>query len=298
MQQVKKTLKTWSEGISQAVSSGFNIKKLPSGELPFHYVGAWVFANQGKFHPLKYLVALRKKAEKLGVQFFEHTEALSIEGDGDVMVSTRSGRVHALYVIQATYQPFENPSKLFMKKGMYVSYILELSIPHGVLPIGTYLDDCNPYHYFRIDRDTSAHDRMIIGGEDRREELPNNDEKSFAALEDYLKTYFPDLEYEIVRKWNGPILESIDGRAFIGRYDKHHPNRFVATAFSGNGMTYAHLAAEILSGEIENNRHQFAYLYDPMRPILRPKSLLVKTKDYVGTLFGGYIKNLLKIKNI
>lgn len=274
---------------------GFAVEELPTEKLPFPHHGSFLYAHQAKFHPLKYLEAIRNAAEKLGVKFFDHSEALSIDGDETVVVKTASGSVTATFVIQATYQPFENPWSLFAMKGMYKSYVYELSVPGNVFPEGLYLDDQNPYHYVRIDKNGDR-DRMIVGGEDHRWELPIDEGRSFNGLLAYVDKQFPGLVYDIVCKWAGPILESIDGLPFIGRYDAKCPNRFVATAFSGNGMTYAHIAAEILTDEINGKKSAYSDLYDPLRQKISPSELVIKTRDYVGEA-KAYVRNLFRPKN-
>lgn len=272
---------------------GFLVEEVPKNSFAFDNEGAFVFADQAKFHPLKYVLEIRKAAVELGVMFYEHTKAISMHGDETVVVETRYGTVEAKDAVMATYMPFINPSLLFAKKGMYVSYIYELAIAKNILPEGIYLDDQNPYHYFRVDRGEEQ-DRVILGGEDHREELPIDEDTNFAALKKYFRQRFPNVPYTVVGRWSGPILESIDGLAFIGRYDSQYPNRYVATAFSGNGMTYAHIAAEIITGLITKQPSPYTHLYNPFRPHITMMGLLIKTRDYVGEIFGGYVKNLFR----
>jgi glycine/D-amino acid oxidase-like deaminating enzyme len=273
-------------------SFGFSMEEISPDILSLQIQGALMLRNQAKFHPLKYLTQLREKALLRGVQFYEHTEALTLsEENGRVVVTTPRGKVTGEHSVMATYQPFKNPRRLFAKKGMYCSYILELAILKGLLPEGIYLDDINPYHYLRVDRGVHE-DRLIVGGEDHRDEIPISREKNYEALYRYIEKYFPQVTYRTVTKWYGPILESIDGIAFIGRYSKEHPNQYVATAFSGNGMTYGTLAGEIIASQIVGEEHPYAKLYDPFRPLFTPMGLLIKTRDYIGEFFTGGLKNI------
>jgi glycine/D-amino acid oxidase-like deaminating enzyme len=286
----------FKEEAAQAKEFGFKVKKVSDETLPFKHAGAFAYENQGKYHPLKYLGVLRAKAVELGAVFHEHTEALDIEGDTTITVKTSHGIVTADAMIMATYQPFQNPLSLFAMKGFYETYTYELAIPKGSLPEACYLDDANPYHFFRVDAGDKE-DRMLIGGEDHRKELPIDPEKNYAALREYLAVHFPDLKYRIVNKWGGSILESVDGLPFIGRYDKQHPNRYVATAFSGNGMTHGHTAAEIFTSYITGTKNEYAELYNPLRKKITIQELRIKTRDYVGEFFGGYLKNIFRSTN-
>jgi hypothetical protein len=270
---------------------GFQIQDLGNSILPFKHSGAYILKSQAKFHPFLYLFGLRQAAKARGVLFFEHTKALAFSGDSKVTVITKRGAVRADHLVMATYQPFKNPSRLFAKKGMYQSYVIEIAVPTSMISEGLYMDDHNPYHYLRVDAGVKE-DRILLGGEDHRQEIPVDPEKNYLALLQYFEEYFPHIPYRIVRKWNGPILESIDGLPFIGRYDTQFPNRYVATAFSGNGMTYGTLSGEILSSLILGKSHPYHILYDPLRTHITPSGILIKTRDYLEELFNGGAKNI------
>lgn len=169
-----------------------------------------------------------------------------------------------------------------------------MSIPSGKLAEGIYEDDENPYHYFRVDKDAQGlRDRVLLGGADHRHELPLDEEKAYAALEDYWKRIVPDCEYEIVLQWSGPIIETVDGLALIGPYSKREPGAFLATGFSGNGMTYGTLAAKMFAQFAVGSRIPWKDLYDPLR---KPKAhqLWHKGKDYTEELFRGYGREVFK----
>lgn len=238
--------------------------------------------NQAKFHPLKFLFGVASAAQKYGAQIYEHTEARSVEG---TRVIAPEGEVSADLVIFATYEPYGEPWGLYFKKGMYKSYVLELATPRK-LPEGIYEDLANPYHYFRFDA-MDGRTRIIVGGEDHRADIPVHESKSFQALEEYCKQIF-DFDFEIVRRWKGPILESGDGLALIGPH--HDPARLYAFGFSGNGMTYAAIAAQIFRDYVHGVSGPWAELYRADRgPEL--KSLIQKAKDYLGEFAGGAVKN-------
>lgn len=263
-----------------------------SPEVPFEHEGAVALRNQAKFHPLKYLKSLRQIAEKNGAKFYEFTEALSVSGCETITVKTHHGEVRAKAVVSAAYHPFKQPSRLFFKKGTYFSYVYELSVPHGQIPEGLYVDDNNPYNYVRVDAHAEApgYDRMLLGGADHRHELRMDKDKNYAGLKKYLRKQFPNLSYKMVSRWYGPILEPSDGLALIGRYSKSCPNWYVASAFSGNGMTYAMIAAQTITALVCGREYGYAYLYDPMRPLLT-RRLWTKARDYIGEFFGGAFRN-------
>lgn len=280
---------------------GFMMQAVTKDKFPFPNAGAFMEPEQATFHPLKYAAALRDRAIALGAQFYEDTEATGIEGGASaraathVRVITKKGTITASSVVVATYNPFKQPWWYIFKKGMYVSYVYEVSVASGTLPHGMYEDDRNPYHYFRVEKRDDTTDRIIIGGEDHRKELPLDPQRSFHALSEYIETVLGITKYHIEHRWTGPILEQTDGLALIGLMSKKYANRFVATAFSGNGMTYATIAGEILADLIQKKKNQFAHLYRPNRR-LNFWELIIKSRDYGGEFINGALRNLFRPK--
>ncbi len=270
----------------------FKTRLVKSPTLGFENSGAWVIPKQGKFHATKFLASLTAKIKKMGVQVFEKSEVTEIvEEEGKhVEVVSKKGKVLCHQAIVATYQPFNNPSQVLFKKGMYRSYVFEVKIPAGAFKEGLYEDTKNPYNYFRVDRG-GKHDRMIIGGQDHRNEL-SLAEKSYGALEEYLKQIMGSNDYKIVRAWDSQVLEPSDGLALIGETTT---NQYVATAFSGNGMTYSAIASMLLTDLIMGRSNPWTNVYDPKR-IPTFNQLARKGRDYAEEFIKGAGKNLFKPK--
>lgn len=288
----EKDLEELGVELNAARSAGFKNIELDSvHSLGFPQVGFLELKDQAKFHPLKFLFGVAKKAKENGILIFEKTEILNIGEKNPFVLKTKKQKISAKNVIVTTYDPFNNPQPVQFKKGMYVSYIYEIAIEKNVLREGMYADLHNPYHYFRIDRG-SKHDRMIVGGEDHRSELKIAPEKNFAALRSFVNGVLPNRNYKILRKWPGPILEPIDGLALIGKVAPHH---FVATAFSGTGMTYAVISAILFRDLIVGRKNAWKNLYDPKRtPTVY--HLWKKRLDYTGEFFGAATKNIFRSK--
>jgi glycine/D-amino acid oxidase-like deaminating enzyme len=265
-------------------------KKIEAG---FENTSSLEMLHQAKFHPLKFLNAIQEIAVRNGAEIFYNTEAYEMKGDGSVIVTTKNGHtITAEYSIMTTYQPFQNPIELFAKKGMYKSYVFEVSLPKGTIKEGMYLDTHNPYHYFRIDP-KDDHDRMILGGEDHRMELPFPEDKSFRALEDFLKDLIPGIEYKIEKKWAGPILENVDGLPYIGLFSKENDRQLVATAFSGTGMHFSMISGRAFRDLILKRENADLVLYDAGRKV-KAYNFWKKAVDFTEELIGGALKNLFK----
>lgn len=268
---------------------GFSLEWKGKESLPFTNYGVLEFKNQAKFFVKPYIAGLAAAAKNSGAHIFEHTSVEEIKKDGDDFeIHARDATYTAKNIIIATYYPFGSQAKMRFKKGMYVSYVFELKIPKGALPYAIYEDTENPYNYFRVDEEKD-HDSVIVGGQDHRAEI-TMEKKSFAALEEYVKKTFPNLTYEIISRWKGPILEPADGLALIGEIKD---NYYVATAFSGNGMTYSTIAGQLLSDIISEKESPYQELYNPKR-ILSLQSIVIKGKDYTEEFFHGAFKNAFK----
>lgn len=251
------------------------------GNLGIDHHGYIEVKRQAKFHPTKFVKALLEILKKRGVLIFEKSEVIKISNN---QVITKNGVATSPFVITATYQPFNNPIEVFLKKGMYKSYILEARVPPGLYKEGTYEDMDNPYHYFRIDP-FKTYDRIVLGGEDHRIELKLSEKKKFNALEDYIKNTLGMTKYKITCRWAGPILEPADGLALIGEYD---PGKLITTAFSGNGMTYAAISALLCRDIITGKKNKWIDLYRPGR-LPNPKQLLIKGRDYAEEFVRGVV---------
>ncbi|MBX4206443.1 FAD-binding oxidoreductase, partial [Candidatus Parcubacteria bacterium] len=241
--------------------------------LNFPNAGYLEVPGQAKFHPTKFLYALAEKAAARGALIFEHTEVIAVESEGPVTVRTKGGSVVAKDAVFATYKPLTG-AKTHLKKAMYRSYVLEVEVPQGLFPEGIYEDMENPYHYFRIDPAAARgdYDRMIVGGEDHKDIFGNPPaaglgKESFKALGAFLARIMGGHRYWIVKKWAGPILEPTDGLALIG---KIAPHCYVATGFSGNGMTYSMISSMLIADLIKGKKNPWAKVYDPTRSILVP----------------------------
>jgi len=275
-----------------ALRGGFPVGARHDSHLVFPNEGYMVVKNQAKFHALDYVNALLHASKRMGARIFENTEAINVRSEGsERIVETKGGAITARDVFLATYYPFIEPKELMMHTGPYSTYIIEAQMTPGILPEAMYQDEHNPYHYFRVDA-MDGHDRLIMGGEDHRRELKIDPEKSFKALEEYMRDRLHNIEFKETMRWHWGIIEPVDGLPFIGPI-KSDAHQYVATGYSGTGLTQGTLAAEIISDSILGQPNGWAYLYKEDRS-LKPKALVIKGKEYVGEFLGGAAKNVFK----
>ena len=87
-------------------------------------------------------------------------------------------------------------------------------------------------------------------------------------------------------------VEPGDGLAYIGPVDSHE-NVAYATGHSGNGMTYAVIAAEIFAAHVLGQTSPWMAAYSARRPAhLKPH--LTKATEYIAQFSRGAVKNTLR----
>lgn len=253
----------------------------------FKNAGGIEFRNQAKFSAEKFVKSLGKTVKKNGVKIFENTKVKNVDpGEKEVKVETDLMNVHAKWAIIATYEPFNKPLNLYFKKGFYTSYIIQLEVPKDSIKEAIYEDSKDPYHYLRLDKGKNK-DYLLLGGEDHRSDIPVSKSKSFKALKDYADQIL-SVPYKVKTSWTGPILEPVDGLAFVGPIGDR--KILYAMAFSGNGMTYSAIASQIFLDAVLGRKNEWLDIYHADRiPTLR--SLMVKGRDYTKEFFGGAVKN-------
>ena len=232
--------------------------------LPFAAQGSFFAPDQAKLHPVAYLRALAKCAEALGVKIFESTHVHQMKKGTPIMVQTSGGAIAAEQMVVATHGPMSSSVEFSTRLTPWRTYVVSATMPSAVVKEGLYWSTENPYHYFRIDKE-GEHDRIILGGEDHPTGKSDNaGQEHFARLEQYLRGLLPTVVFETTDRWSGQYYASVDGLPYIGRpIGQEH--LYVATGFSGNGMTFGTLAAKMISDTIVHGQHPWNDLYKSSR---------------------------------
>lgn len=248
--------------------SGVTTEFASTVPLPFATIGGLRFRNQYSFHIRDYLLAVLDAALKLGARVFENTMALDVESSGAggrVKLTTDRGVVRANHVLLATHAPINDRGALWTKMHVTRTYVVAAPIAPGRVPDALFWDTPYPYHYTRLLK-TNGGLFLIVGGEDRDIGKKDNDLDRYAALESYCRQRFGMTRFS--HRWSGQINEPADAIPFIGR-SSHGKNIWMATGYSGTGMTYGTLGATMLCDFILGRENRFAKLYDPSRKSVR-----------------------------
>jgi glycine/D-amino acid oxidase-like deaminating enzyme/nitrite reductase/ring-hydroxylating ferredoxin subunit len=200
------------------------------------------FANQAKFHPLKYLAPLLQAIPGGGSYVFENTEMSQVDSE-PLTVHAGKHRIRCEYLVIATHTPLIGKSStssatLFQSKlALYTSYVLGARLPRGIVPEALFWDTSDPYYYLRVET-RSDHDYAIFGGEDVKTGQEKDPEAVFRRLGEQLRKVLPAAQIE--NRWLGQVVETNDGLPFIG---ENEGKQFIATGFCGNGFTLGTLSA-------------------------------------------------------
>lgn len=244
------------------------------------------FGMQAQFHPVKYLRGLAQAARRLGVLIFERSRVTAVEGGHRARATVPGGRVDCGAVVVATHTPFNDWVVIHTKQAAYRSYVLAAHIPRESHTRGLFWEEtgsaAEPYHYVRILRGSRDADLLIVGGEDHKTGQDDNASERHVRLADWAKKHFPVMRAPEFH-WSGQVMETVDGLPYIGRNPSDHPNVYVATGFSGTGMTYAAVSGLLLTDLICGRKNEWEKLYDPSRKTV--SSVLNFARENSNVLF-------------
>lgn len=227
------------------------------------------FPEQGRFHPLRYLVGVAQAAERLGVRIHTGSRVTGLKGDGPVVATLDSGRtVTADAGVAATNvpSPINNWTGIYTKVAPYRTFVVGIEIDPGAVGDALYWDTADPYRYVRVHREG---DRaiLLVGGEDHKTGQPGDGlgDERFARLEAWARGRF-GVTGRVVCRWSGQVSEPDDGVAFIGRAPtSDHKACFVITGDSGMGLTHGTLGAMLVADLILGRPNPWEEIYAPAR---------------------------------
>lgn len=229
------------------------------------------YPNQAKFHPLKFLAGLVTRIPGNGSHVFEETEAAEFDGTSEEVVRVTANKhvISCQQVVIATDVPLTGISNVASaavfqtKLAPYTSYAIGAKVPRNTAPIATFWDTSQPYYYMRVDQQP-IEDYVIFGGLDHKTGQAEKTNDYFMDLEKRLHRFLPTATVD--HRWSGQVIESHDGLPLIGQTADR---QFVATGFSGNGITFGTLAGMMIRDAIVGRKNPWRDLFDPNRLQIR-----------------------------
>jgi glycine/D-amino acid oxidase-like deaminating enzyme len=213
--------------------------------------------------PVRLTLGLLHRARERGASVHFPCDVVAIAGNA--LVLGGGGRIAANEIVLAS--GYERAT-WFLPPAFSVGSSYAIATTHGIAPLwqenAMIWEASSPYLYTRA----TADGRVIAGGEDedfadaqRRDALIG--EKSgtiagkLAAMIDV-----PDVAIDCA--WSAAFGGSPDGLPAIGRV-AGRDHLWLASAFGGNGVSFAALAAEIIAGELARRPDRDAACFDPYR---------------------------------
>ncbi|MGZ3704502.1 MAG: FAD-dependent oxidoreductase [Bdellovibrionota bacterium] len=244
--------------------------------------------GQARFHPGRYVAGLARAIQRLGGKVYTHTEALDAKGGHPARVLTNRGfQVVCESIVVATNVPFNDRFALQAKMAPYRSYVVGLELDASRMDLSLFWDTAEPYHYVRTAFGESGEPLLLVGGEDHRTGQDHGIDH-FARLRAWARERLL-VDGDARFQWSGQILEPHDGLAFIGLNPGDHDNVYIAGGFSGNGLTYGAIAADVLTDLINGQINPWASLYSPGRITLRSLGTFLRENVAAATPYSDWV---------
>lgn len=245
-----------------SVKAGVDVAYTDTVPVPITCQKAIVFRNQAQLHASRYVYALAKAFEEAGGVIVQNCRVNEVVETGEgVVADTTLGGVKASYLVYATHIP-PGINLLHFRCAPYRSYAIAVELEDAVYFDGLSYDMYDPYHYYRT-QEVDGKRYFIIGGEDHKTAHQVNTEACFAKLEAHARKYFK--VSNVPFRWSSQYFEPSDGLAYIGLLPGCKGNILVATGYSGNGMTYSHISALVLTDMIMHKENAYEALFNPNR---------------------------------
>lgn len=288
IQKESRALKTMGLAVDEEVMEGFPLEVDTVLTLP----------NQAQINPFQYVKQFASAVVGGTCKIYENTKVIDVKQGAPCVVETTHGRVMAEKVVMATHTP-KGIYSVHAAMMTYREFAFAVRIS-GELPrpgIYWHLFSGSQYSIRPYRRDGEDY-LLVLGGEYNM--ASDSSVEGLKGLESYLHTHF-DVE-KVSFLWAAQNYKSADHLPYIGS-GSLHPNIYIATGFSSDGLVFGTLAGMIISDSILDRRNPWEKLYLPSRftPVASAGNVLKENVLVVGHLlkdyfFYGEVDELKEIK--
>lgn len=250
---------------------GVEVEDADASVMPFVVKDIFKVDDQAVINAAEYIRSLAEVFVENGGVIYEGTPVLDFHHDDDqIVVETEIHSVKARQVVQATHTPLGlNPLQLELKN--YNSYVIAGPSRYKVQE-GLFYDFADPYNYVRHFEE-DGNPMYVVGGFDNKVGTEQDEQQRQLGLMKYTSSHF-GLEH-VEYAWSSMFFSPSDGVPFIGE-DPLHKNMYVATGFSGDGLTYGVISAIVNTALIAQNDHAWKDIFKPARFNLSSSADLMK----------------------
>jgi glycine/D-amino acid oxidase-like deaminating enzyme/nitrite reductase/ring-hydroxylating ferredoxin subunit len=276
-------LHTLEQEVAAMELAGLKARMVKSVPLPFPVRCALALDGQAQIDPGAYLLPLAATIPGRGSYVFENTQVTGIEEGEPCRVTTAGGVITSESILVTANVPISNLILIHTKLAAYRTYAIAAVVKNPP-PAGLYWDLAEPYHYTRT-HELGGQTLLLVGGEDHKTgEEPDANER-WARLKVYTKERYQVESFKYA--WSGQIIEPADRLPYIG-LNSVSSHTYVATGYSGNGMTFGTLAGMLLSDAVLGRKNRWAELFDATRikPLAAAERYLSENADVAVRMIG------------
>lgn len=292
--QDEQEAKTLDKIAEASVRAGVVVDCVEEAPISIPSIKSCRFEFQARIHATQYITGLAAAFEKEGGVILQQCLVSELKHNEYFEADSSLGTIKAQLAVYATHIP-PGVNILHFRNAPYRSYVQAFTLKSGQMPAGLIYDMKDPYNYFRT-QTINGKEYVIAGGFDHKTGHETNTDQVFREQEAYLRQHF-DIE-RIDYKWSSQYFIPADGLPYIGLLPGHD-KVYVATGFSGNGITLGSLAGKIICEIICDGKNKYEDLFKPSRikPIAGFMDFVKENADVVSQ-FIGLRFSYEKIKNL
>jgi gamma-glutamylputrescine oxidase len=220
------------------------------------YRGGILDRGGAHLHPLRLALGLADAARGAGVRIFERTRVLGLTGGPRPVISTRSGRLRARYVIFACNGYLGGLRPEISARVMPVNNFIITTEPLGgdraraLVPEDVAAADTRfVVNYFRLTEDT----RMLFGGgENYGYAFPKDIARRVRRA--MLRIYPQLADLRIDYAWGGTLGITVNR---MPTFQRLQPNMFAAGGYSGHGVALSNMAGKLMAEAVAGSAERF-----------------------------------------
>jgi glycine/D-amino acid oxidase-like deaminating enzyme/nitrite reductase/ring-hydroxylating ferredoxin subunit len=270
-----------------AAEAGLDADFVTDTELPFPVAAAVRVAQQARFHPRKYLLALADHIAAQGGVIHERTRVTGLAEGSPCKVTTERGTtITAKDVVVATHYPVFDRALHFARLSPRRELVVTAPLAASEAPEHMYITDDMGKRSVRTAPFDEGRRLLIVTGESFTPGTGDSSER-FLRLDAWMHRHFP--VGATAYRWAAQDNDVSDGVPLVGPYHPGARHVYVATGFGGWGMSGGAMAGQLLASMLTGGESEWAGLYDPRRlwSTVREGSALLKQQAEVARHFVG-----------
>ena len=244
---------------------GFDAAVFDAAPLPFATTGALRFRHQAQFNPAKYLAGLASTITRSGGRIFENTRVANVKrrpGGKSWRIESGRHRLDADGVVVATHIPMWTPIPYDERMRARCHTAMAFRATSDDLIDGMFIDVDQPSHSLRMGRDDQGPLLIVLGPS-----FPNGNDGDVAARFERLERWVQDNvpAGDVAWRWVNEDYDTADDVPYAGALTGEAAGMYVASGFSGWGISNGTAAAMLIADQIQGERNPWRALYDPRR---------------------------------